>query len=85
VAEHFTESAGERLYESDFSVVRADAEIQTGRRTVVAVDVTTEQPLPQQREPLFVVKDGRAVLVRDDQWPDAGRLVCMAPVEAKPA
>ena len=85
VAEHFTESAGEKLYESDFSVVRADAEIQTGRRTVVAVDVTTEQPLPEQHEPLFVVKDGRAVLVRDDQWPDVGRMVCVAPVEAKAA
>ena len=78
-------TAGEKLYEGEFSVVKADAEIQTGRQELIAVEVTAESPLPGAYEPLFLIKDGRAILVRDDSWPETGRIACLAPVQAEAA
>jgi hypothetical protein len=81
VAEHFTESAGELLFDEHFSVDIADRLISSERYEVTIIDRKNEQPLPDGMDPLFVIRSGRAVLVKDGQWPAEGKIVGIMPVK----
>jgi NhaP-type Na+/H+ or K+/H+ antiporter len=79
ISEHFTESAGRRLFGEQFSVARADARLLNGTAELQLVEKTKETTFPEQFEPLFRVAGGRALVIQEGNTPEEGRLIGMVP------
>jgi len=82
VSEHFTESAGELLFDELFSVGIADRLVSSDQYEVQIIERQAEQPLPEGLDPLFEIRSGRAVLVKDGEWPAEGKIVGIMPVKS---